>query len=147
MLYLTHPSGLEHDPRAHMPAHPDTPERLIAIERAVADREWPNMERRQAPAAEERELELVHSAHHVESIRELCLAGGGAIDADTFVGEASYRAALHAAGRRLRDDAGAARRRGQGGVLRAAPIGPSRRTGAGDGLLPLRQRRDRRRAG
>ena len=33
-----------------------------------------------------------------ESIRELCLAGGGAIDADTFVGEASYRAALHAAG-------------------------------------------------
>lgn len=29
---------------------------------------------------------------------ELCAAGGGAIDADTFVGEASYRAALHAAG-------------------------------------------------
>ena len=55
-------------------------------------------ERREAPAAEERELELVHSRRHVESIRELCLAGGGAIDADTFVGEASYRAALHAAG-------------------------------------------------
>ena len=35
---------------------------------------------------------------HVESIRELAVAGGGAIDADTFVGEASYRAALHAAG-------------------------------------------------
>jgi acetoin utilization deacetylase AcuC-like enzyme len=34
----------------------------------------------------------------VQRIRELCLAGGGAIDADTFVGEPSYRAALHAVG-------------------------------------------------
>ena len=32
------------------------------------------------------------------AIRELCAAGGGAIDPDTFVGEASYAAALHAAG-------------------------------------------------
>jgi acetoin utilization deacetylase AcuC-like enzyme len=98
MLYLSHPSSLEHDPRAHMPAHPDTPERLIAIERALGDRAWLGWERREAPAAEERELELIHSARHVESIRDLCLAGGGEIDADTFVGEASYRAALHAAG-------------------------------------------------
>jgi len=43
-------------------------------------------------------LEGVHSARHVERIRELSMAGGGAVDADTFVGEASYRAALHAAG-------------------------------------------------
>ena len=98
MLYLSHPSSLEHDPRAHMPTHPDTPERLIAIERALAEREWLGWERREAPPATEGELQLVHRAEHVESIRELCLAGGGAIDADTFVGEASYRAALHAAG-------------------------------------------------
>ncbi len=98
MLYFSHPSSLEHDPRAHMPAHPDTPERLVAIERALAERDWLGWERREAPAAEERELELVHTARHVESIRDLCLGGGGAIDADTFVGEASYRAALHAAG-------------------------------------------------
>ena len=31
-------------------------------------------------------------------IRDLCLGGGGQIDSDTFVGEPSYRAALHAAG-------------------------------------------------
>jgi acetoin utilization deacetylase AcuC-like enzyme len=98
VLYYTHPSGLEHDPRAQMPSHPDTPERLIAIERAVGERGWPTIERREAPAAEERELELIHSAEHVGSIRELGLSGGGAVDADTFVGEASYRAALHAAG-------------------------------------------------
>jgi acetoin utilization deacetylase AcuC-like enzyme len=38
------------------------------------------------------------SPEHVERIRELCLNGGGQIDDDTFVGEPSYRAALHAAG-------------------------------------------------
>ena len=38
------------------------------------------------------------TASHVEAIRNLCAAGGGQIDPDTFVGEASYRAALHAAG-------------------------------------------------
>ena len=98
MLYLSHPSSLEHDPRAHMPGHPDTPERLLAIERVLADRDWLGWERREAPPAEERELELIHSAGHVEAIRKLCLSGGGAVDADTFVGEPSYRAALHAAG-------------------------------------------------
>jgi acetoin utilization deacetylase AcuC-like enzyme len=98
MLYFSHPSGLEHDPRAHMPGHPDTPERLLAVERVLADRNWLGWERREAPPAAERELELIHSAGHVEAIRELCTSGGGAIDADTFVGEASYRAALHAAG-------------------------------------------------
>jgi acetoin utilization deacetylase AcuC-like enzyme len=81
-----------------MPGHPDTPERLLAIERVLEERGWLGWERRGAPAAEERELELIHSARHIESIRELCRSGGGAIDADTFVGEASYRAALHAAG-------------------------------------------------
>jgi acetoin utilization deacetylase AcuC-like enzyme len=34
----------------------------------------------------------------VRAIVDLCAAGGGAIDADTFVGEPSFRAALHAAG-------------------------------------------------
>jgi acetoin utilization deacetylase AcuC-like enzyme len=98
MLYFSHPSSLEHDPREQMPAHPDTPERLVAIERTLAARDWLGWERREAPAADESELELIHSARHVASVRDLCLAGGGAIDADTFVGEASYRAALHAAG-------------------------------------------------
>jgi acetoin utilization deacetylase AcuC-like enzyme len=89
---------LEHDPRVHMPGHPDTPERLRAIESSLAAADWLGWERRPAPPAEERQLELIHSARHVGRIRALCLAGGGAIDPDTFVGEASYRAALHAAG-------------------------------------------------
>ncbi len=98
MLYFSHPACLEHDPRERMPGHPDAPERLLAIERALEARDWLGWERRPAPPASERELRLVHSRDHVDSIRELCLAGGGAIDADTVVNEASYRAALHAAG-------------------------------------------------
>jgi acetoin utilization deacetylase AcuC-like enzyme len=97
-LYFHHPSSLEHDPRAHMPGHPDTPERLVAIESRLAAAGWLGFQRREAPAADERELELIHARHLVDHIREMCLAGGGAIDPDTFVGELSYRAALHAAG-------------------------------------------------
>lgn len=97
-LYFHHPVCLEHDPRARMPAHPDTPERIVALESTLASVDWMGWERRAAPAASEAELELVHSERHVRAIRELCAAGGGEIDADTYVGEASYRAALHAAG-------------------------------------------------
>ena len=35
---------------------------------------------------------------HLEFIADLCRAGGGPIDEDTYVGEASFVAALHAAG-------------------------------------------------
>ncbi len=98
MLYFHHPSSLEHDPRLLSPDHPDTPERISAIETAMAEVGWLGCDVRDAPAAGERELELVHTASHVQATRDLCAAGGGQIDSDTFVGEASYRAALHAAG-------------------------------------------------
>ena len=98
MLYFSHPACLGHDPGPVMPGHPERPERLLAIERALAAREWLGWERREAPLAEETELELVHSAEHVRSIRELCAAGGGAIDPDTYAVEASWEAARRAAG-------------------------------------------------
>jgi acetoin utilization deacetylase AcuC-like enzyme len=97
-LYYSHPACLEHDPSVLMPEHPDTPERLEAIERTLGAEDWLGWERREAPAAKEAQLELIHSPRQVREIRELSLAGGGAIDPDTFVGEPSYRAALHAAG-------------------------------------------------
>jgi acetoin utilization deacetylase AcuC-like enzyme len=98
MLYFSHPSSLEHDPRQGLPGHPENPERLRAIEAALAERGWLGWERREAPCASEEELALVHPRSHVEAIRELSRRGGGAIDADTFAGERSYEAALHAAG-------------------------------------------------
>ncbi len=97
-LYFSHPASLEHDPRLFSPGHPDTPERLFALEAALAEREWLGWERRLAPAASEAQLELVHDPAHVRAVRDLCEAGGGAIDADTFVGPRSYEAALRAAG-------------------------------------------------
>jgi acetoin utilization deacetylase AcuC-like enzyme len=97
-LYFHHPACLEHDPSVHMPGHPDTPERLQAIEARLAGVGWAGWETREAPAAQESEIELIHDPRLVASIREMCAAGGGAIDPDTFVGESSYRAALHAVG-------------------------------------------------
>jgi acetoin utilization deacetylase AcuC-like enzyme len=97
-LYFSDPACLEHDPRALMPEHPDVPERLQAVERTLESRDWLGWERRAAMPAEDSQLELVHSTRLVQRIKEFSLAGGGAIDGDTFVGEPSYRAALHAAG-------------------------------------------------
>jgi acetoin utilization deacetylase AcuC-like enzyme len=98
VLYFSHPSSLDHDPRQGLPGHPEQPDRLRAIEAALAERDWLGWERREAPAASEEELMLVHSREHVERVRELCRSGGGPIDVDTFAGERSYEAALHAAG-------------------------------------------------
>jgi acetoin utilization deacetylase AcuC-like enzyme len=98
VLFFSHPASLEHDPTLLMPGHPDTPERMLAIEAALAERDWLGWERREAPAAREHELALVHSPRLVAQVRELSEAGGGRIDADTAVNEATYRAALHAAG-------------------------------------------------
>jgi acetoin utilization deacetylase AcuC-like enzyme len=98
VLYFHHPSSLTHDPALLSPDHPDVPERIRAVEAAMQQVDWLGCEVREAAAASERELDLVHDASHVQMIRDLCSAGGGRIDADTLVGDASYRAALHAAG-------------------------------------------------
>ena len=97
-LYFSHPACLAHDPQAHSPGHPDTPQRLRAIEEALAARAWPEWERREGPAASNEELRLIHTARHVGLIEQLCASGGGALDQDTFVGERSLEAARHAAG-------------------------------------------------
>jgi acetoin utilization deacetylase AcuC-like enzyme len=98
MLFFSHPACLEHDPGEGLYGHPERPGRLRAIEAALAARDWLGWERRQAPAASEEELVLVHPREHVEAIRDLCRSGGGAIDADTFATAASYEAALRSAG-------------------------------------------------
>jgi acetoin utilization deacetylase AcuC-like enzyme len=97
-LYLRHPSSLDHDPRKHAPGHPDTPGRLEEIEAAMAAAGWLGCEPVEAPAATASELELVHTPEHVQAIAELCASGGGELATDTYVGEASYAAALHAVG-------------------------------------------------
>jgi acetoin utilization deacetylase AcuC-like enzyme len=97
-LYFSHPASLRHDPRALMPGHPDTPERLLAIERLLGSEDWLGWQRREAPAAPRSAIELIHEPQQIDQIERLAAAGGGSVDLDTVVGEPSYRAALHAAG-------------------------------------------------
>ncbi len=97
-LYFSHPACLEHDPRSYMPEHPDTPERLVSIAQALSRQDWLGWERHEAPAADDAQLELVHDRGLIERLEQMAIAGGGEVDADTFVGAPSYRAALHAAG-------------------------------------------------
>jgi acetoin utilization deacetylase AcuC-like enzyme len=98
VLYFSHPACLLHDPGEGLPGHPERPERLVAIEAALEEQDWLGWERREAPAASEEELILVHPRAHVEAIRSLCRGGGGPIDVDTHVGPASWEAALRSAG-------------------------------------------------
>ncbi len=97
-IYVRHLSSLEHDPSEHLAEHPDTPARIVAIEYEMASLDWLGLNVLDAPVVTGAALEKVHDKAHVEQIRKLAAAGGGPIDQDTFVGEASFRAALHATG-------------------------------------------------
>ena len=70
-------------------------------------------------------------------------AGGGQLDADTVVSAGSFEAALHAAGGAVAAGRRAARRRGADARSARSVPGPPRDAGAGDGLLPVQQRRGR----
>ncbi len=89
-----HPSSLQHDPGPH----PEQPARIVATENALAARDWLGFERRLSPQASRAQLEAVHPGRLIDGVRELCAAGGGAIDADTIVSPGSWEAALHGAG-------------------------------------------------
>ena len=93
-VFLHHPSSLLHD----MGPHPERPERIVAIERELAARDWLGWERRESAEVDRDALLAVHPLDHIRFIRELSEAGGGAIDLDTSTSAGSYEAALHAAG-------------------------------------------------
>jgi acetoin utilization deacetylase AcuC-like enzyme len=93
-VLLRHPSSLDHDTGPH----PESPRRIVAIERALAERDWLGWDVRLSPAAARASIEAIHPRDHVDRIEALCRRGGGMIDMDTVVSEGSFEAALHAAG-------------------------------------------------
>jgi acetoin utilization deacetylase AcuC-like enzyme len=93
-IWLRHDDVLAHD----VPGHPERPARIRALEAEMSAHGWFGASRVEAPEVAREVLELVHPAPYVDSIRELCEAGGGAIDADTFAMPGTYGAALRAAG-------------------------------------------------
>jgi acetoin utilization deacetylase AcuC-like enzyme len=94
-LLYTDPIFLEHDTGSH----PETAERLRAIERqlqgdGLLDRVQPGEFR----AIEPEELNLIHSPNMVERVRIVAEMGGGHLDEDTVVSPASFRVGLATAG-------------------------------------------------
>ena len=60
--------------------------------------DWFGWERREAPMATAEQLQTVHPERYVDFIRSHCMAGGGAIDADTVAVEGTWETITHAAG-------------------------------------------------
>jgi acetoin utilization deacetylase AcuC-like enzyme len=92
VLLVYDPVFLEH--RAE--GHPERPDRLTAIVRALAA--VPGLRRLAPRAATPAELGLVHSAAHVERMRALSASGGGWVDGDTYVTPRTFDVARHAVG-------------------------------------------------
>src|SRR5262252_2698781 len=95
-LLYTHPACLEHDPGRH---HPEGAARLRAVLDALAEPEFADLQRREAPEAELEDLLRVHPRPYVERLlRAVPKSGHVGIDADTILSPGSGEAALRAAG-------------------------------------------------
>lgn len=94
---ITHPACLEHDPGAW---HPECPDRLRHVLRALEAEEFFPLLRETAPAATTEQLERVHPADYVRAILAVRPEPGEsmALDADTVMSAGSAEAALRAAG-------------------------------------------------
>jgi len=92
--FYSHPASLGHD-TGH---HPESAQRIVAIERRLEELGWCGFERREAPAVERALLERCHDPRYVAALERICAAGGGYLDGDTVASAGSWQAALHAAG-------------------------------------------------
>ena len=93
-LYFHHPSSFAHETGRH----PENASRIRAIEGALGSAGWPGLELVEAPLADRELIERVHDVAHIDRIERFCAAGGGMIDGDTIAVQASWEAALRAAG-------------------------------------------------
>src|SRR5713101_111388 len=95
-LLITHPACLDHITPA---GHPERPDRLRAIERALEHERFQNLARIAAPAAALATIALCHPMDYVTGIRDATPKDGLArLDADTTLSPGSFEAALRAAG-------------------------------------------------
>jgi acetoin utilization deacetylase AcuC-like enzyme len=94
---ITHADCLEHDPG---PYHPESPDRLRSVLRALDAPEFAGLVRKDAPRATKEQLVLVHPARIVDAILAIHPEEGDTmnIDADTAMSTGSAEAALRAAG-------------------------------------------------
>ncbi len=81
------------------PFHPESPDRLLAIQAAIAAMAQAQQIRWQTPTTVQTRsplpwIERVHDPAYVRSLQQLCAQGGGYVDEDTPVSAASYDVAL-----------------------------------------------------
>jgi acetoin utilization deacetylase AcuC-like enzyme len=97
VLLFTHLACLRHDPGE---GHPECPDRLRAVLRALDTEEFAALIRAEAPLATVEQLLRVHPAGYVDAILGIRPEGDErvAIDADTVMSAGSAEAALRAAG-------------------------------------------------
>ena len=95
-LYLCHPAALEHRTPS---GHPERPDRIRAIERALEKERFSALIREQPPIAEDDVLTLAHPEAYVRALREAAPREGlVSIDADTVMSPGTMEAALRGAG-------------------------------------------------
>ena len=95
-LLITHPACLEHETP---PGHPERPDRLRAVARALADDRFKPLVRVEAPRATFDTIALCHPLDYVDAIRDASPKSGMVrIDADTSMSPGTFEASLRAVG-------------------------------------------------
>jgi acetoin utilization deacetylase AcuC-like enzyme len=95
-LLITHPACLEH---VTPQGHPERPDRLRAIDRALEAETFQSLARVAAPAAELETIALCHPMDYIVEIRDATPREGLVrLDADTSMSPGSFEAALRAVG-------------------------------------------------
>jgi acetoin utilization deacetylase AcuC-like enzyme len=95
-LLMTHPACLDH---LTPTGHPERPDRLRAIERALEHERFQMLAQAEAPAAALETIALCHPMEYVTAVRDATPTQGLiALDADTSMSPGSFEAALRAAG-------------------------------------------------
>jgi len=95
-LLVTHAAGLNHLTPA---GHPERPDRLRAIEQALAADPFKPLVRAQAPMSEIETVALCHPLEFVKEVREIAPKEGMvSIDGDTSMSPGTFEAALRAVG-------------------------------------------------
>ncbi len=94
---ITHPACLGHDPGEY---HPECPDRLRAVLRALEQENFADLLREAAPRATIDQLARAHDRGYVEAILAILPEGDDhvALDADTVMSAGSAEAAMRAAG-------------------------------------------------
>ena len=95
-LLISHPACLDHLTPA---GHPERPDRLRAVEQALADERFKPLTRVEAPMAQLESVALCHPMEYAEALREAAPREGMVrIDADTTMSPGSLEAALRCVG-------------------------------------------------